>query len=60
MPITIGICLPDVCSPTVIVELINILKVNTSLNNIDIDIPESTCQFEENITQLNIFDEIAM
>lgn len=57
--ISIGICLPAMCSIDHLESLVNkIFKKNSS--NMTLNIPRRSCQFEENATDLKTLDVAAM
>lgn len=57
--LNIGICIPDVCSPTLIVKKVERI-IGLMFKNVTFKIDESSCQFEENFTQLTTADWVSM
>lgn len=57
--ISIGICLPAVCSIDHLESLVNKI-IQKKPSNITVTIPRRSCQFEENATDWNSLDYSAM
>lgn len=57
--ISIGVCLPAVCSIDHLESLVNKI-IQKKASNMTLNIPRRSCQFEENATDLNTLDYSAM
>lgn len=58
--ISIGMCLPHVCSVDHLESMLNQMIRARSINNVTIIIPKNSCQFEERASKLKTLDLIAM
>lgn len=57
--VTIGICLPDICSPIQITKKVERV-IGLMFKNLTFDMLERSCQFEENFNQFTAADCITM
>lgn len=57
--ISIGICLPAVCSNDHLESVANKI-LHRIANNVTVSIPSSLCQFEENANNFNAIDLVTM
>lgn len=53
--ISIGMCLPAVCSVDHLQRIINEV-IHGKVSGVSVKIPKNTCQYEENASELNSLD----